>query len=65
MAFIAETLSSLTSDVKSSARNILEDENQVRRLEEQVEDNKTISALRETVTLQTKKISEDKFRALK
>ena len=51
--------------IKSSARNILEDENQVRRLEEQVEDNKTISALRETVTLQTKKISEDKFRALK
>jgi trigger factor len=51
--------------IKSSARNILEDENQVRRLEEQVEDNKTIAALREAVTLQTKKISEDKFRALK
>ena len=51
--------------IKSSARNILEDENQVRRLEEQVEDNKTISTLREKVTLQTKKISEDKFRALK
>ena len=51
--------------IKSSARNILEDENQVRRLEEQVEDNKTISAIRETVTVQTKKISEDKFRALK
>ena len=51
--------------IKSSARNILEDENQVRRLEEQVEDNKTISTLRERVTLQTKKISEEKFRALK
>ena len=51
--------------IKSSARNILEDENQVRRLEEQVEDNKTIGALREKVSLQTKKISEDKFRALK
>ena len=51
--------------IKSSARNILEDENQVRRLEEQVEDNKTISTLREKVTLQTKKISEDKFRVLK
>ena len=51
--------------IKSSARNILEDENQVRRLEEQVEDNKTISALREKVSVQTKKISEDKFRALK
>ena len=51
--------------IKSSARNILEDENQVRRLEEQVEDNKTIGALREKVSLQTKKISEEKFRALK
>ena len=51
--------------IKSSARNILEDENQVRRLEEQVEDNKTIGTLREKVSLQTKKISEEKFRALK
>ena len=51
--------------IKSSARNILEDENQVRRLEEQVEDNKTISTLRERVTLQSKKISEEKFGALK
>ena len=51
--------------IKSSARNVLEDENQVRRLEEQVEDNKTIGALREKVSLQTKKISEEKFRALK
>ena len=51
--------------IKSAARNVLEDENQVRRLEEQVEDNKTIAAVREKVTVQTKKISEDKFRALK
>ena len=51
--------------IKSSARNVLEDENQVRRLEEQVEDNKTIGTLREKVSLQTKKISEEKFRALK
>ena len=51
--------------IKSSAKNVLEDENQRRRLEEQVEDNKTISAIREKVFLQTKKISEDKFRALK
>ena len=51
--------------IKSAARNVMEDENQVRRLEEQVEDNKTISAVREKVTVQTKKISEDKFRALK
>ena len=51
--------------IKSSARNVLEDENQMRRLEEQVEDNKTIAAIREKVSVQTKKISEDKFRALK
>lgn len=51
--------------IKSSARNVLEDENQMRRLEEQVEDNKTIAAVREKVSVQTKKISEDKFRALK
>ncbi len=51
--------------IKSSARNVLEDENQMRRLEEQVEDNKTIAAVREKVAVQTKKISEDKFRALK
>ena len=51
--------------IKSSARNVLEDENQVRRLEEQVEDNKTIGTLREKVSLQTKTISEEKFRALK
>ena len=51
--------------IKSAARNVLEDEKQVNRLEEQVEDNKTIAAVREKVTVQTKKISEEKFRALK
>ena len=51
--------------IKSAAKNVLDDENQVRRLEEQCEDNKTFAALRETVTLQTKKISEEKFRELK
>ena len=51
--------------IKSAAKNALDDENQVRRLEEQCEDNKTFAALRETVTLQTKKISEEKFRELK
>ena len=51
--------------IKSSARNVLEDENQRRRLEEQLEDNKTIARIREEVTVQTKKISEEKFRELK
>ena len=51
--------------IKSSAENLLQDENQLRRLEEQCEDNKTIARVREEVTLQNKKISQDKFRELK
>ena len=51
--------------IKSSAENLLQDQNQFRRLEEQCEDNKTIARVREEVTLQTKKISQDKFRELK
>ena len=51
--------------IKNAAKNVLNDENQVRRLEEQCEDNKTFAALRETVTVQSKKISEEKFRELK
>ena len=51
--------------IKSSAENILQDQNQFRRLEEQCEDNKAIARVREEVTLQHKKISQDKFRELK
>lgn len=51
--------------IKSSAENVLQDQNQLRRLEEQCEDNLTIAKVREEVTLQTKKISQDKFRELK
>ena len=51
--------------IKSSAENVLQDQNQYRRLEEQCEDNATIAKVREEVTLQTKKISQDKFRELK
>ena len=51
--------------IKSSAENMLQDQNQYRRLEEQCEDNITIAKVREEVTLQTKKISQDKFRELK
>jgi trigger factor len=51
--------------IKSSAENVLQDQNQFRRLEEQCEDNITIAKVREEVTLQTKKISQDKFRELK
>lgn len=50
--------------IKDFAKRILSDERQLRNLEEQVEDNKTFAALRENVTLEEKKISQDKFNAL-
>jgi len=50
--------------IKETASYILKDENQVRRLEEQVEDRKAIEVARQNITLQTKKISLDKFNAL-
>ncbi len=51
--------------IKSSAQNVLQDQNQYRRLEEQCEDNITIAKVREEVTPQTKKISREKFMELK
>ena len=51
--------------IASSAENMLQDQNQYRRLEEQCEDNVAIARVREEVTLQTKKIAMDKFRELK
>ena len=50
--------------IKSSAENMLQDKNQYRRLEEQCEDNIAIAKVREEVTLQTKKISQEKFNEL-
>ena len=46
------------------AHRILSDEKQKERLYESVEDHKALQAVRENVTLQNKKISEDKFREL-
>ena len=51
--------------IDSAAENMLQDKNQYNRLEEQCEDNVAIARVREEVTLQTKKISLDKFRELK
>ena len=51
--------------IRDFAKRILADERQLRNLEEQVEDNKTFAALRENVTLEEKKISQDKFNTLK
>ncbi|MBQ2527036.1 MAG: trigger factor, partial [Bacteroidales bacterium] len=51
--------------IQEAAKNVLKDENQVRRLEESVEEQKVVAAVKEVVTLQTKKISVEKFRELK
>ena len=50
--------------IDSSAENMLQDQNQYRRLEEQCEDNIAIAKVREEVTLQNKKISMEKFQEL-
>ena len=51
--------------LESFAKNILSQEEQGRRILDQVENEKTIAAVREVVTLKKKKISVDKFRELK
>jgi len=50
--------------IDSSAENMLQDQNQYRRIEEQCEDNIAIAKVREEVTLSNKKISMEKFREL-
>lgn len=51
--------------IHQAAHQMLSDEKQVRRLEEQVEDQKVFAAIREVVSLQNKKITVEKFRELK
>ena len=51
--------------LESFAKNILAQEEQGRRILDQVENEKTFAAVREAVTLKKKKISVDKFRELK
>jgi len=48
-----------------AAARMLKDERQMRNIEENVENEKVIAAVKEKVTLQNKKISEEKFRELK
>jgi len=48
-----------------AAAQMLKDERQIRTIEENVENEKVIAAVKEKVTLQNKKISEEKFRELK
>ena len=51
--------------LESFAKNILSQEEQGRRILDQVENEKTVAAVREVVTLKKKKISVEKFRELK
>jgi trigger factor len=51
--------------ITDAAMNILKDERQLRNIEESVENEKVIAAVKEKVTLQNKRISEAKFRELK
>ena len=51
--------------LEAFAKNILSQEEQSRRIFDQVENEKTISAVREVVSLKKKKISVEKFRELK
>ena len=51
--------------INDAAMNILKDERQIRNIEESVENEKVVAAVKEAVTLQNKKISETKFRELK
>ncbi len=51
--------------LEAFAKNILSQEEQGRRILDQVENDKTFDAVREVVTLKKKKISVEKFRELK
>ncbi len=48
----------------SYAKNILANEDQARRIIEQVENEKTVAAVKEAITLKHKKITVEKFRNL-
>ena len=51
--------------VQEAAHRMLQDGGQVGRLSENVEDQKVMEKVKETITIKNKKISEEKFRELK
>lgn len=51
--------------IKQSAQEVLHDENQFHRIIEQVENEKVFAAIKENITLKSKRISADKFKDLK
>ncbi|MBR4756419.1 MAG: trigger factor [Bacteroidales bacterium] len=50
--------------ITDAAMNLLKDERQIRNIEESVENEKVVAAVKDLVTLQSKRISEAKFREL-
>ena len=51
--------------IQEAALNVLQDQKQVERLIEQVEDQKVLAKIKETITLKPTKIGAAKFRDLK
>ena len=51
--------------IAEAVKNVLNDRKQIDRLAEQVEDQKVIAKIKETITLKAKKITSEKFRELK
>ena len=51
--------------LKGAAENVMKDENQMRRVTESVEEQKVIAAVKDVISLASKKISVEKFRELK
>lgn len=51
--------------LESFAKNILQDQNNMQRIVENVQSKKVIAAIKEQITVKSKKISADKFRELK
>lgn len=50
--------------IQEAAKNVLSDRKQFANIEEQVEDQKVLTKIRETITLKSKRISAEKFREL-
>ena len=51
--------------ITDAAMNILKDERQIRNIEESVENEKVVAAVKGLISLPNKRISEAKFRELK
>ena len=50
--------------INEAVVNVLQDQKQLERMVEQVEDSKVMAKLKETITVKPTKITSEKFRAL-